>query len=77
MSEQPTPAPGIDIPPSYVIDGLRQELATVRDENSILQIKINFLNETVAVLQHALDAAATEHTHDHAPESDADDTPVE
>ena len=70
MSEQPVAAPGIDIPPSVVIDGLRQELAQVKDENSIMRIKIDFLNVTVAALQSTLDQMVSGHSHD-------DETPHE
>ena len=68
--------PGIDIPPSVMIDGLRQELAATKDENSIMRIKIDFLNATVAALQSALDQVITDHTHDDESD-DKDDTPSE
>jgi hypothetical protein len=59
------PAPGVEIPPAYVIDALRQELANARDENSIMQIKINYQNEVIAAMQNALNLPSEEHAHDH------------
>jgi len=79
MSDQPT---NYEVPPTIIIDTLRNEIARLNDERLSLVSQLSFANTIVAALQYQLEHPAdVPHTHDDIPTelaaSEVDDTSVE